>query len=125
MIPNKDIAVVFVLFYAHTVRALLRRTIRSVNSCFLALLLLVVSVFSANYHNFAVTLNYLTLIAHGLYGCSNFHNKTPLIFVSVNDTTLRNVIGRHLDFYRVTDKYLDVMHSNLTRNSTSYDMTVC
>ena len=79
----------------------------------------------ANNHNFAVTLNYLTLIAHGLYGCSNFHNKTPLIFVSVNDATFCQIVWRYFNLYCISNKNLDVMHSYLTRNSTSYDMTVC
>ena len=31
-------------------------------------------VFGTDYHNFAVSFNYLALVAHGFYGRSYFHN---------------------------------------------------
>ena len=47
----------------------------------LALTLFMALVLRTNYHNFAVSFNYLALVAHRFYGRSYFHNSTPQNFV--------------------------------------------
>ena len=47
-----------------------------------------------------------------------------LVFVSISDATLGNIIGRHFDFDSVTFENLDVVHTNFARNSARHDMTV-
>jgi hypothetical protein len=60
----------------------------------------------------------------GFTDALTFIVETPLIFVSVNDAAFGNVVRRHFDLYRITDKYLDVMHSDLSGNGASNDKTV-
>lgn len=43
----------------------------------LTLSLLVALVLGTDNHNFAVSFNYLAFVAHGLYGRSYFHDKSP------------------------------------------------
>ena len=56
-----------------------------------ALSLLVLRIF-ANYHDFALALDYLALLAHGLHGRSDFH-CVNLLLASPGDSAAGQIIG--------------------------------
>jgi hypothetical protein len=88
----------------------------------LTLSLLVLGVF-ANNHNFALALDDLALLAHGLDARSDFHN-VYLLLGSPGDAAAGEVIGRHLNRYLVTREDADKIHPELAGNVRQDDMAV-
>lgn len=83
-----------------------------------------VGILGADNHYLAVTLDNLALVTHGLNRCSYFHNKTPLILVSVGDSSLGYVVRGHFNLNRVAFQNLNVVHSDFSGNGAGYDMSV-
>ena len=99
-----------------------------------ALTLFVLGVF-ANNHNFALALDDLALLAHGLHGRSDFHFYTSKSVVSPKrdahgrmrgrasrslaspvDSAPGDVVGRHLDRDLVAGQDADEIHAQLSGN---------
>mgnify|MGYP005803983639 CR=1 FL=1 len=82
-----------------------------------------VGVLGANDHDFAVSLDDFAFVAHRLDAGSDFHKN--LLFVSVNDPALCQVVRRHLDFDSVAFQNSDVVDAEFSSEVCQYDMTVC
>ena len=92
----------------------------------LALFLLVLGVLADN-HYFAFSLNDFALFANLLYGWFNFHLIIPtlsLLLCTPSDTSLGQVIDRNLNGYAITGQNSDIVHSQLSRNMSRYDMLI-
>ena len=79
-----------------------------------ALALLVLGVL-ADDHDFALALDDLALLAHGLDGRSDFH-LIYLLLASPHDAAAGDVIGRHLHRDLVAGKDPDKVHPELAGN---------
>ena len=67
----------------------------------------------ANDHNFALALDDLALLAHGLNGRSDFH-LYYLLLASPGNPAACQIVGRHLNRDLVTGKNSDKVHPELT-----------
>jgi hypothetical protein len=80
----------------------------------LALALLMLGVL-ADDHDFALALDDLALLAHGLHGRSDFH-LLYLLLASPHDAAAGDVIGRHLHRDLIAGKDPDKVHPELSGN---------
>ena len=83
-------------------------------------------VFADN-HYFAFSLNDFALFANLLYGWFNLHIITPtlsLLLCTPSDSSLVEVVYRHLNGYAVTGQNSDIIHSELSRNMSSNYMLI-
>jgi len=80
---------------------------------FLALSLLMVGVFAADHHNFAVPFDDLALVAHRFDRRSDFHSCVLLVFVAVNYSAFVEVIRAYGYPYAVAFANLDIVHTHL------------
>ena len=87
-----------------------------------ALTLLVLGVL-ANDHDFALALDDLALLAHGLHGRSYFH-LFYLLLASPGDAAAGDIIGGHLHRDLVTGENSDKVHPELSGNMRQYDVAV-
>jgi hypothetical protein len=86
----------------------------------------------ANDHNFALALDDLALLAHGLNGRSYFHNVLPPVsllallggFASPGDPTPCQIIRGNLDRNFVTRQDTDEIHPQLPGNMSQNNVVV-
>lgn len=79
----------------------------------------------ANYHYDALTLDYFAFIANFLYGWFDFHFTTiPFLFLPPCDSSLCEVVHRHLNRYLITGQNPDIIHPQLARYMSGHRMTV-
>ena len=88
----------------------------------LALSLLMLGVL-ANDHDFALALNDLAFLAHGLNGRSYFH-LIYLLLASPGNSAAGNIVRRHLHRDLVTGEDPDKVHPELSGNMRQYDVAV-
>ena len=86
----------------------------------LTLTLLVLRVL-ADDHDFALALDDLALLTHGLYGRSDFH-LFFLLLASPHDAAAGDVIGRHLHRDFIAGKDPDKVHPELSGNMRQNDV---
>jgi hypothetical protein len=92
----------------------------------LSLALFVLGVL-ADYHNLALALDDLALLAHGLDGRSYFHFcllEMLLLFASPGDPSARQIVGRHLYRDFVAGENADKVHPELSGNVREDDVSV-
>ena len=87
-----------------------------------ALTLLVLGIL-ANDHDFALALDDLALLAHGLNGRSYFH-LIYLLLASPGNSAAGNIVRRHLHRDLVTGENSDKVHPELSGNMRQYDVAV-
>ena len=84
----------------------------------------------ANNHYFAFSFNDFALLANFLYGWLYLHLVIPflssrLVLLSTPcDTAFAGVINRDLNRYLIARQYLNIVHSQLTRNMSRYDILI-
>ena len=81
----------------------------------------------ADNHYFAFSLDDFALFANLLYGWFNLHFIIPtlsLLLCTPSDASFGQVVYRHLNGYAVTGQYSDIVHSKLTGNMGSYDVSI-
>ena len=102
-------------------------------NCFSALSLLMALIFGADDHNFSVSLDDFALIAHGLYGRSDFHCdyldvdfglKMALVLAPPCDAALGEVVGAHFELYGVALDDADIVHAQFPRDIRRDDVPV-
>ena len=90
-------------------------------------------IFRADDHHFSVSLDDFALIAHGLYGRSDFHRELPRCYFGLEmasvlaaprDATFGEIVGAHLELHIVALDDADVVHSELPRNIRRDDVPV-
>ena len=83
-------------------------------------------VFADN-HYFAFSLNDFALFANLFHGWFNLHSIIPtlsLLLCTPGYAALIEIVYRHLNSYAVTGQNSDIVHSELSRNVSRYDMLV-
>ena len=83
-------------------------------------------VFADN-HYFAFSLNDFALFANLFYGWFNLHFITPtlsLLLCTPSDSSLIEIVYRHLNGYLITGQNSDIVHTKLSRNVSCYYMLV-
>ena len=83
-------------------------------------------VFADN-HYFAFSLNDFALFANLFYGWFNLHFIIPtlsLLLCTPGYASLVEVVYRYLNGYTVTGQYSNIVHSELSRNMSCYDMLI-
>ncbi len=81
----------------------------------------------ADNHYFAFSLNDFALFANLFYGWLNLHFITPtlsLLLCTPSDSSLVEVVYRHLNGYAVTGQNSNIVHTKLSRNMSRYDMLI-
>ena len=84
----------------------------------------------ANNHYFAFSLNDFAFLANLLYGWFYFHAVLPflssrLVLLSTPcDSALCGIVDRHLNGHLVTGQNFDIVHSQLSRYMSRYDMLI-
>ena len=83
-------------------------------------------VFADN-HYFAFSLDDFALFANLLYGWFNFHFIIPtlsFLLCTPGDSALGQVINRNLNGHAVTGQNSNIVHSQLSRDMSRYDMLI-
>jgi len=125
--PNYGI----ILLY-HTVTRYVKHFLENFTG-FLALSLFVALALGANYHYSTVSFDYFALIAHRLYRRSYFHYTFSLLIklfvvylrlATPRDSSFRQIVRAHFQFYRIALYDSDVVHTELTGNIRRDGVTV-
>ena len=95
---------------------------KSLSRLRLTLALLVLGVLADN-HDFALALDDLALLAHGLHGRSDFH-LLYLLLASPGDAAAGQIVRRHLHRDFVAGKDPDKVHPELAGNMRQNDVAV-
>ena len=77
----------------------------------------------ANYHDFALALDDLALLAHGLHGRSYFH-LFYLLLASPGDASAGQIVRRHLHRDLIAGENPDEVHSELTGDMSKDRVTL-
>ena len=104
-------------------RFLLLKPCRSGNVTLCLTLALLVLGILADDHDFALALDDLALLAHGLHGRSDFH-LLYLLLASPGDAAAGQIVRGHLDRDLVAGKDPDKVHPELAGNMGQDDMAV-